>query len=250
MSDWERPPLPTEGEKSRLIAAAVEAALPPRASAPARLSRTLHALGLPMLFFGMADCLFLAVAATLACLAPVGYVAAHEGQLAPLLFLFSPFLYAALTLLSLWKERMDGTWEWRRSCRLPFRAVAALRMLVFGAASAAASVAANLWLWGVQGQEAPLAGMLGVSFSSLFFYAALSLACQRARRLGALFAAPAAWCALGAALAAWEGADAVVLNAPIAVFVLVVGASFALCLWEFGRFAAWPGEGGLRYAFR
>ena len=47
MSDWERPPLPTEGEKSRLIAAAVEAALPPRASAPARLSRTLHALGLP-----------------------------------------------------------------------------------------------------------------------------------------------------------------------------------------------------------
>ena len=164
MSDWERPPLPTEGEKSRLIAAAVEAALPPRASAPARLSRTLHALGLPMLFFGMADCLFLAVAATLACLAPVGYVAAHEGQLAPLLFLFSPFLYAALTLLSLWKERMDGTWEWRRSCRLPFRAVAALRMLVFGAASAAASVAANLWLWACRDRRPPWQGCSACRF--------------------------------------------------------------------------------------
>ena len=63
----------------------------------------------------------------------------------------------------------------------------------------------------------PFAWMLGVSFSSLFLYAALSLAVQRARRRWALFAVPAAWVVLGAVLLRWEGAATLLLGSHLRV---------------------------------
>ena len=87
--------------------------------------------------------------------------------------------------------------------------------------------------------------MLGVSFSSLFLYAALSLAVQRARRRWALFAVPTVWVVLGAVLLRWEGAATLLLQVPTYVFLLVAFCALLLFLGEVRRLAtSRPVEGG------
>lgn len=208
-----RPSLPTDAERERSIAAVLDAALPQRARR-GWLGWTLREFPPSLLFFGVEDCLFLATLFAGLCLAPAALAAVQNTPLPALLFLVSPALYLALHLLTTWKESMSGMLEWKRTCRVPLQKVTAVRMFVFGGASVVACVAMSAVLWQLSNRALPFAWMLGVSFSSLFLYAALSLAVQRVRRRWALFAVPAAWVVLGARAAALGGCG----DAPAARF--------------------------------
>lgn len=235
----EKIPMPTETERQAAIQHIVELS-----GAEQRAKG--RNVPLSVVFFGVEDCLFLTVLATLLCLIP-GAAAARSVPLAPLLFLFSPALYAALYLLTAWKDAASGIGEWRRTCRLSSWTLLALRMLVFGGLAVIMCVSANILLWLASGRNWSLARMLGLSFSSLFLYAALTLFCLKFRR-GMVFP-PVAWGLAGLVLVAWDRSGELLLRVPVLVFFILAAAGLAYCVLTLERMLHYPNRGGCFYAY-
>lgn len=241
MSDHDRIPMPGPMEREASIGWVLDEGL-----APVRPGW--WSLPLPALVFGVEDCLFLGVLlgvlpAALA-FAPAESLAAH---LAAVLFLTSPLLYASAHGLSMWKEALSGTLDWKRTCRLPLQTLMALRMLLFGGTAVLVCVPVNLLLWQAGGGEMPLWRVLGVSFSSLFLHAALSLAC-RGMKWGPVVPI-ALWAALG--MFFLEGGTLLPLeDVPTAVFFLLAGSGLAFCVGQLRAMLRRPDKGGFIYAFR
>ena len=231
----EKIPMPTGAERQAAIRRIVELS-----GAKQRAKR--RSVPLSVVFFGVEDCLFLTVLAALLCLIP-GAAVARSALLAPLLFLFSPALYAALYLLTAWKDAVSGIGEWRRTCRLSSWTLLALRMLVFGGLAVALCVSANILLWLASGRSWSLAWMLGLSFSSLFLYAALTLFC-----LGMVFP-PVAWGLAGLVLAACGWSEELLLRVPVLVFFILATAGLAYCVLTLERMLRYPDRGGRFYAY-
>lgn len=243
-------PMPTEEEKDQSIRAILDVGLPQPAGMWGELRAMAGRLPLSVLFFGVGDCLFLAAALSVLCLLPTVLVAAQQGPLAPLLFLFSPVLYGVLQGLTLWKEGMSGTLEWKQTCRLSFQVMTALRMLCFGGASVLVCVPVNVLLWMLSGRELSLLWMLSLSFSSLFLYAVLALMTQSLGRLGSLLTAPLTWLAVGVVLLAWDKGTALLLQVPAWIFFLLAAGGLTAFLAGVARHISMRKEGGVWYAVR
>ena len=243
-------PMPTAQEKQRAIARILEAGLPRRAALGRELWEVLRRVGPRALLFGVGDCLALSLLIWALCLLPVLALAGTAGSLAPALFLFSPLLYAALSLLTAWKDLQTGRWEWAWAFRVSARMVAALRMLCFGGGSVLVCVPANLLLWMLTGREMPLGWMLALSLASLFLYGALSLLCQRLRGPAGWVAAPVGWVMLGLIPLIWPRAAEWLTAVPTVVFCLLAAAGITIYLLELRRFCRRPMEGGVSYALR
>lgn len=243
-------PLPSEAEKQQAIACILDRGLPRRVGLFRELWEIGERVGPRVLLFGAGDCLALSLLIWTLCLLPALFVAGSTGSLAPALFLFSPLLYAALSLLTGWKELQTGLWEWTWTFRVSARMVAALRMLCFGGLSVLACVPANLALWALTGREMPLGWMLALSLASLFLYGALSLLCQRLRGPASLLGTPTGWVLLGLVPLIWPRAAAWLTAIPAAVFCLLAVGGITLYLLELRRFCRRPMEGGVSYALR
>lgn len=237
-------PMPTGEERTRSIRRAVDAGLPPRPG--------WRELPWSALVFGVEDCLFLAAILGGLCFFPAASLAQEPDQrlLPALLFLIAPALYAALQVLTSWKEAQSGALEWKRTCRVSPRTVAALRMLAFGGASSAAWVPLDLLLWDLSGGRLSLPWLLGLSFAGLFLYAVLTLLCQRCLRRGRVLLPPVVWSALSLVLLRWELAAPVLSRIPALVFFLTASAALACCLGEVRRAVRYPERGGFSYALR
>ena len=245
---WNEIPMPTAAEKNAALTRILDAGLPVQSGLRYTLRETLQALGWRILFFGEADCLFLSALFVLFCLLPAAAAAARQGPLGPVLFLLSPALYAALHLLTAWKEAQSGTLEWRQTCRISLRTMTALRMLIFGGASVLVCVPANGLLWYLASGKVPLSWMVALSVSSLCLYGALSLYCLRLRGMAGLLTAPAVWTVLGIIPLLWERAARWLNEVPTVLFCLLAAASLALYFAELRRFCRRPAEGGSVYA--
>lgn len=245
---WNEIPMPTEAEKNAAVARILDAGLPARPGLRHTLTETLQAVGLRTLFFGEADCLFLSVLFLLLCLLPAAAAAARQGPVGPVLFLLSPALYAALHLLTVWKETQSGTLEWRQACRISLRTMTALRMLVFGSVSVLVCVPVNLLLWYLAGGDVSLFWMVALSVSGLCLYGVLSLYCLRLRGIAGLLTAPAVWAALGGVPLLWERAARWLNGVPTVLFCLLSIAALALYVSELRRFCQRRAEGGTIYA--
>ena len=119
----EKIPMPTEAEKQQAIARILDAGLPRRTALDRELWEVLQCVGPRALLFGVGDCLALSLLIWALCLLPALFVASSVGTLAPALFLFSPLLYATLSLLCQrlrdlpdgWRLRSAGPhWAWCR----------------------------------------------------------------------------------------------------------------------------------------
>ncbi len=244
--DDRRIPMPTPEEKECAVSAILDAGLPE--AEQARPFVQWRKIPLCALFFGIGDCLFLACLLAALGFVPMMTAAAQKLPLAPLLFLLSPCLYALLQGLTVWKEWMSGTLEWKSTCRISLRALTALRMLAFGGISTMVCVPVNVVLWQLSGCRLGLGWMLGLSFSSLFLYAALSLACQRPG--WALLAAPAVWSVIGS-VPLWSGRAAALLEGvPALVFLFIALGGLTVYLLELRSYLSKPLEGGVLYAVR
>ena len=184
------------------------------------------------------------------CLLSALFVAGSTGSLAPALFLFSPLLYAALSLLTAWKDLQTGIWEWTWTFQISARMVVALRMLGFGGVSVLLCVPANGALWLLTGQERFFGWMLALSLASLFLYGALALRCQRLRGPAGWVAAPVGWVMLGLIPLIGPRAAEWLTAGPTVVFCLLAAAGITLYLLELRRFCRRPMEGGVSYALR
>lgn len=244
MRNWDVS-LPTEAEKERSIEVVLDAALPEHKRATQWLRQIMREFPLSHLFFGVEDCVFLAVFLAAACLAPAAFSASQYGPLPALIFLVSPVLYMALHLFTSWKESLTGTMDWKRTCRVSVQEITALRMLVFGGASTVACVVASVVFWQAVAQTVSLFWLLGVSFSSLFLYAALSLACVRVQSRWGYMSVPAAWVVCGTVLMYWDSAAGFLLQVPAYVFALLAFGSLVVFLVEIKHMAlSRPIEGG------
>ena len=232
-------PMPTGEERQAAIRRKVElSGVEQRANRPS--------IPLSVVFYGVEDCLFLPVQAVLLCLIP-GAVIARFDSMAPLLFLFSPALYAALHLLTAWKDTASGVAEWRRSCKLSACTLLALRMLVFGGLAVIVCVPANILLWLTSGRSWSLPWMLGLSFSSLFLYAALTLFCLRLRQ--GMVIPPVVWGVAGLLLLVWERGGELLLRVPVLILFVLAAAGLAYCALTLGRMLRYPNQGGRFYAY-
>lgn len=244
---WNQIPMPTEAEKAAAVARILDAGLPVRRDLRHTLRETLQAVGWRTLFFGTADCLFLSALFLTLCLLPAA-AAARQGTVGPVLFLLSPALYAALHLLTAWKEAQSGTLEWRQTCRVSLGAMTALRMLIFGGASVLVCVPANGLLWYLAGGTVSLSWMVALSLSGLCLYGALSLYCLRLRGIAGLLTTPAVWTAVGIVPLLWERASRWLNEVPTVLFCMLAAASLALYFMELSRFCQRHTEGGTIYA--
>lgn len=245
---WNEIPMPTETEKNAAVAQILNAGLPAKPGLWHMLMETVGTVGLRTLFFGAEDCLFLSALFLLLGLLPAAAAAARQGSLGPALFLLSPALYAALHLLTAWKEAQSGTLEWRQTCRVSLRAMTALRMLVFGSVSVLVCVPANLLLWYLAEGGVSLSWMVALSVSSLCLYGVVSLYCLRLRGIAGLLTAPAVWTALGIVPLLWERAARWLNGVPTVLFCLLTAAALVLYVSELRRFCGRRTEGGSIYA--
>jgi len=220
--------MPTEAEKQRAIARILDAGLPRRVAFGRELREVLQRIGPRALLFGVGDCLALSLLIWALCLLSALFVAGSTGSLAPALFLFSPLLYAALSLLTAWKNLQTG----------------------IGGVSVLVCVPANMLLWTFTGQEMPLGWMLALSLASLFLYGALSLLCQRLRGPTGWLAAPTGWVLMGLIPLIWPRTAEWLTAIPTVVFCLLAAAGITLYLLELRCFCRRPMEGGVSYALR
>ena len=234
-------PMPSKTEREASIQKILDKSLSP-------VRPDWRSLPLSALVFGVEDCLFLAallgVMPVLLAFVPADNLAA---LLPVILFLSSPLLYAAAHGLTMWKESLSGTLDWKRTCRMPLQTLMALRMLLFGGAAVLVCVPVNLLLWQASGGEMPLGRMLGVSFSSLFLHAALSLACWRIK-WGPVVPA-ALWAVLGLFFLD-RGTVLPLDEVPTAVFFLLAGVGLVFCAGQLRVMLRRPDKGGYIYAFR
>lgn len=233
---------PTEAERETSIRFILDEGLPEQEG----LIQSFRLVPFGALFAGVGDCLFLAVLISLLCLLPAAALASEHTPLAPLLFLLSPALYALLQLLTAWKERMSGTLEWKRTCRVNFRAVIALRMLCFGGAALLLCVPQCLLLWQLDGKSCSLLWMMGVSFSSLLLYGLLALRLLSA----AIWLPPVLWAAAGVLLLCWDHAASFLLCLPAAVFFTFAACAGLLGVMKLSCYIRSNTEGGISYAVR
>ena len=81
MIDREPIPMPTTAQRDRAVAAILAQGLPPREPLGKRILRTARTLPPSVLFFGVGDCLFLAVLLALVCLTPAAWAVAQREAL-------------------------------------------------------------------------------------------------------------------------------------------------------------------------
>ena len=242
MDDRNPIPMPTKAEREASIQKILTNGL--TAVQPSWRELPLYAL-----VFGVEDCLFLAV--LLGLLPALGYFIPQDvlaPELPGALFLTAPLLYSAAHILTMWKESQCGTLDWKRTCRLSLQTLTALRMLLFGGAAVLVCVPVNLLLWRACGGALSLPRMLGISFSSLFLHAALTLAFRHFRWGPAVPAA--VWMLLSTVLLSYQPWSTFLLEIPTAVFFLLAGIGMSYCLSRLCAMLRDPNKGGRIYAFR
>lgn len=180
MCEFEQGYAPDQAEKNRSIARILERGMPEPRRLSVALGKRWNAVGVRGLFFGLGDCIFLALLACgLLWLCLFAAFGNHSSPSYVVTFFASPFLYAALHLLTTWKEIMSGTYELMMTCQYNLRQVTALRMLVFGGISVVVTVMASVGVAALLTDGISILRLLGVSFSALFLFAALSLFVER-----------------------------------------------------------------------
>lgn len=237
-------PLLSEEEKNRAVAMILDTALIQKSGIWQELCRTMDAVGLRTLFFGVGDCFFLAGLVFCVCLFPAMAMLANMVRVVPCLFLFSPAFYALAHLLTMWKEYQTRTLEWKQTWRISFRSVMALRMLVLGAVSVVGSVLVCAVLWSLSRQAVSFVWMLAVAFSALFLYGGGSLLCQRLWGMRAVAAVPFVWVLACLVPVFWEAASAWLMRIPAYVFLAVAAAGAGFYLAQIYCFVAAGRENG------
>lgn len=247
----ERTPYPTQEERERSIAYIVAAGMPQPRRLMTELPNLFHTVGLRGLFFGVWDCAFLALLASVVIWLGYLAVAGQERVVISLtLFVTAPIFWAALHWLSLWKERTGGTYELLMTMRCTIRQLTVLRMLVFGAVAVVLSVAVSAVVRMLIVGSPSMIRLCSLSFASLFLYAALCLLVEWRfpPRWGHLIA-PALWIVLGVSLLSLGARAAAFFDAvPLAAVTLVAAGSFVVYIQLLRQIYFIPREGAISHA--
>ncbi|MCM1468375.1 MAG: hypothetical protein NC086_09520, partial [Alistipes sp.] len=176
MMDFEQVSYPTEEEKNKSIARILEKGVVPPRRLLGGLIGILREVRVRDLFFGVGDCVFLAFLGVFLLWGGVFRAVMKQADAAYLLiFFFSPFLYALLHTLTVWKDIMAGTYEQLMVLKISLRRMTVLRMFVFGGFSVVLTVLTGVCFFVLLPGSVSVFKVLGLSFTSLFLFAWLEL---------------------------------------------------------------------------
>ena len=165
--------MPSENEMNRSIDLILDRGLPQKEAVKWNL------LPLRDVIFGVEDCVLISFLVYFGVMAAFSILSVKGAPVLPLQFLSAPLLFGELLLLSLWKDRMNGTLEWKQVCRINYPRLTVCRMALFGALSVVTNVAGNLLFWQLTGRQISFLWILSFSFASLFLFSFFSLAMLR-----------------------------------------------------------------------
>lgn len=231
IENLENIPFPTEEEKENSIAFIVAEGVKQPHCFYTTILLLWRDIGLQRLFFGVGDCVFLAFLGVILVWTGIfASVKQNLNLLYLLIFLLSPFLYAILHLLTVWKDIMVGTYEQFMTLRISLRQMTTLRMLVFGGISVLLCVGISMISWFLFSDMASLIRMLSLSFAALFLFAWMELLVEwKWRAPLSYFIVPVSWIGIGGLLLGLgEQVQRVLLAIPVMVF-LIVAFLFAGC---------------------
>lgn len=168
-------PILSDNEKHESIKFIVQNGMPEKQRLRSALPEAFRTVGLRGMFFGVGDCVFLAVLVSALLWFCILSVAKMNGVFLYVLFTISPLMYAALHFLTVWKEMMTGTYELMMTFRCSLRQVTVLRMLVFGGLSVVLTVLTGAIVDVISSGGIPLLRSMSISFSALFLFASIQL---------------------------------------------------------------------------
>lgn len=251
LTNTDKIPFPTEEEKNKSIAFIIEQGF----HHPCHLREAIPILwrevGIQGLFFGVGDCVFLSFLSAM--LLWIGIFASARQDLTTFYlfdFLLSPFLYAVLHLLTVWKDIMVGTYEQFMTFRISLRQMTILRMFVFGGISVMLSVGISWISWLLFIRTASLLRILSLSFAALFLFAWMELLIEwKWRAPISYFIVPIIWIGLGIFLLSFgKYVQKILLAIPVVVF-FALALAFAICyFFTLEKYYFDFKEGGLHHA--
>lgn len=203
--------------------AMIRSAIPQKRTGFAEFMRDmLFGLGLKNIFYGIYDAA--AVTATIAGILiallggmPAGVIGTNI-SIYGLVFAFSPLVFFVFFLLSYIKERTEGSIEVKMTCRYTALHLCAFRMFLCGIFCMIVNAVAVLVV-SVR-SEADFAGLLAVSFSSLFLFALLMiLSLLRLGARGCII--PAAVMAVCAVLSVFPWYDSLLKSIPASAYAVL-----------------------------
>ncbi|MBQ4626863.1 MAG: hypothetical protein IJB45_06400 [Clostridia bacterium] len=186
-------PMPSEAEKQKSIEYIKENGLVKNENLFSVIKNVYRNLGIKNIFFGVGDCIFLALICVLAAL---GISSKMELEyLNCTVLVTAPMFFVIAHLLTSWKDYMSGTNEQKAVCKYKPVHITAFRMLTFSLVSIACDVPASLVLSSLF--KGDFLSILLFSFCSLFLYSfvmTLSLLVVRWRFIE--YAVPVVWVAV------------------------------------------------------
>ena len=169
---------PTDAERDASIDAILAAGLDPQPTLRHALGGLYRILGLRGMLFGVWDCVLLAVLLSGCAAVPLMGVLLSRAE--PRLLLYpltggAPLLYAALLLLTFWKEEQLGTRELKMTVLYDLRQLTALRLLLFSGMAALGNVLLAACAAAFCRDALLFAQLLSLSLGALCVYIALTL---------------------------------------------------------------------------
>ena len=164
-------PLPSAEEKNKVLQNILQQGMPKKHNLFSVL-RDIHAVfGLRNLFFGVGDCIYLALFFVTFLYASL--LSVCRLTLYSIVFTASPVLYLCVWLLTLWKESLTDTLTMQRVCKFTPVYITAVRMLCFSVLSMVVDIpvaaAGNIMY------DGDFLKLLLLSFCALFLYSVLLL---------------------------------------------------------------------------
>ncbi|UTR13652.1 hypothetical protein MM221_13615 [Salipaludibacillus sp. LMS25] len=196
-------------------------------------------VGFRYLFWGMGDILFivglLLIAVGILYFPNLNHLFenGHRDDIYFTVFIASPFCYALLYFLGVWKERLLGTFELKMTLRVSLKELLILRMLAFSGISLVVSVGSNVLIWQSLGQELSLMRLFSLSFSSLFLFANMQLLLEyKIPTHYSYWVTPIIWGTVGV-LFFWKQAriSQLLLYLPLSIVTVIVFGSLLLFIY-------------------
>lgn len=161
--------MPTEAEKKKSVSYIKKEGLARKDNLFTAVWRVYRSIGLKNIFFGVSDCLYIALM-----LSVIGFGFAFSlgsAELRCAVTLVSPLFFIAAQLLTAWKDSMTGTDEIKAVCKYKPSHITAFRMLSFSVISILLDIPAAFIASKVTDNE--FFEILLISFCALFFYSLL-----------------------------------------------------------------------------
>jgi hypothetical protein len=203
----------------------------------------LKKLSVRNLVFGIEDCVLIAFLSYALTMVLFSVISVKGTPFVPLQFMISPLLFGILFYLSMWKDVMNKTIEWKQACRVNYKYLTVYRMILFGGASVIANVCFNLLLWEITGKNVSCLWILSFSFASLFLFGLLSLILlNRNIRHGIVFLS-LVWIVFGLAMFLYEDIMKLTIIIPIYVLLLITIGSVIGLILQIKAFISSPAKG-------